>query len=89
MFRRDSCAFYALRFILFVLLFLYGMQWVLGRLFPFRRFLTLPSVHAAPLGRVTGARRAASFKAPAKSLACADAAARSVSGQTPPPKARR
>lgn len=89
MFRHDSCAFYVLRFILIVLLFLYGMQWVLGRLFPYQPFL-FPSRHVIALPRVPAVRRASAqqaLDAPARRPACAGAAARSAPGRRPPPDA--
>lgn len=68
MFRRDSCAFYVLRFVLVLLLFWYGMQWVRGRLLPYRRFFTRshsqtrsysqPHFRAAPAARAPHVRRA-------------------------------
>ncbi len=87
MFRRDSCQFYVLRFLLLVLLFLYGMRWVVGRLFPYRRFLTLPPSPNAPLVPVKAARGEAPPGAFAKSPACAGAAGHFAPGRMPPPGA--
>lgn len=84
MFRRDSCAFYVLRFILIVLLFLYGMQWVMGRLFPSRHVMALPRFPAA---RRASARQAQALDALAESPACAGAAERSAPGRQPLPDA--
>lgn len=91
MFRHDSCAFYVLRFVLIVLLFLYGMQWVLGRLLPYQPFL-FPSRHflalpGFPAARRSSARQAQALDAPAENPACAGAAERSAPGRRPPPDA--
>ncbi len=91
MFRHDSCAFYVLRFVLIVLLFLYGMQWVIGRLFPYQPFL-FPSRHFMALPRFPAARRSSARQAQApdalaESLGCAGAAARSAPGRRPLPDA--
>ena len=87
MFRRDSCAWYALRFFIALLLFLYGMQWVLGRLMPYRRFLPLPHFHAILFAPSRGERQAQAPDAPEESAAFARAKAHSVPGRTPPPDA--
>ncbi len=87
MFRRDSCAWYVLRFVLVLLLFWCGMQWVRGRLFPYRRFLPLPPVHTIPATPAPSGRHAQTLSAFAGNSACVGAAARSAPGRMPPPDA--